>query len=304
MLSKPFPAPVVILSSPESYTPLVSAMLGQHPQAYGFPELNLFLDESVEDMLLRCSGNQQFQLHGLLRAIAELYAGEQTLLAVDMARRWLVRRLDRSTAEVFVELCEKIHPLRAIDMSPAYARKRQTLERIGVAFPDAFFLHLTRHPRAQGESILNVAGGLLAVFANSIDYETDPPTVDPQIAWYRTQTTILQFLDRVPRARQFHLRVEDLLAAPDVFLTKICGWLGLDDGAAAIGTMLHPENSPFACLGPFGAQFGSDPNFLRSPAFHPGGVASPALAGPLPWRRDGSGFRDEVLALARRLGYA
>jgi len=32
-------------------------------------------------------------------------------------------------------------------------------------------------------------------------------------------------------------------------------------------------------------------------------VASPKLAGPLPWRPDGAGFRDEVLALAQELGY-
>lgn len=68
--------------------------------------------------------------------------------------------------------------------------------------------------------------------------------------------------------------------------------------------MLHPEDSPYACLGPFGAHLGNDINFLRSPAFRPGGVASPGLTGPLPWRRDGHGFRDEVLALARTLGYA
>ena len=49
------------------------------------------------------------------------------------------------------------------------------------------------------------------------------------------------------------------------------------------------------------AHLGNDINFLRSPAFRPGGVASPGLTGPLPWRRDGNGFRDEVLALARTL---
>jgi hypothetical protein len=114
----------------------------------------------------------------------------------------------------------------------------------------------------------------------------------------------LDFLDGVPTTQKLHLRGEDLLAAPDVVLPKVCRWLGLDDGAATIGAMLHPENSPFACLGPFGAHLGNDPNFLRSPAFRPGGVASPALAGPLPWRRDGSGFRAEVVALAHRLGYA
>ena len=41
--------PLFILALPRSYTSLIAGMLGQHPQAYGLPELNLFtVDRLIE----------------------------------------------------------------------------------------------------------------------------------------------------------------------------------------------------------------------------------------------------------------
>ena len=278
-------------------------MLGQNPDAYGVPELNLFIADTVEDLLLECSGLKQIQLHGLLRTVAQLYAGEQSLHSVEMARRWVARRLTRDTADVYKELCAKVAPLRIIDKSPAYSIKRSTLDRIYATFPDACFLHLLRNPRTQGESMMDVGKGLMAVLANSIDYRTDPPTVDPQISWFEMQITILGFLDTLPAAQVMRLRGEDALNDPARVLPEIARWAGLAADRKAVETMMHPEASPFARLGPFGAHLGNDINFLRSPAYRPGRVRNPPLHGPLSWRPDGAGFREEVIELAAALGY-
>jgi hypothetical protein len=80
------PPPLFILGSPRSFTSLLCAMLGQHPQAYGVPELNLFAGETVGDLLDQMKGIRQFQMHGLLRTVAELYAHEQNLVAVEILR--------------------------------------------------------------------------------------------------------------------------------------------------------------------------------------------------------------------------
>ena len=49
------------------------------------------------------------RLHmGLHRVVAQLYAGEQTVETVVMARNWMLARRDRTTAEVHRELCAKI----------------------------------------------------------------------------------------------------------------------------------------------------------------------------------------------------
>ena len=279
-------------------------MLGQNPLAYGLPELNLFITEKMEDFILECSGYKQIQLHGLLRTVAHLYSGEQTIPSIEMARRWIGRRLTWTTSDVAKELCEKVAPLRIVDKSPAHSAKLSALHNIYTTFPDARFLHLVRNPRTQGESMMATANGLMAVLANSIDYDTDPPTIDPQISWLEMQITIVDFLDRVPAHQVMRVRGEDVLKDPERGLRSIARWAGLADDDAAIEAMMHPEGSPFAGLGPFGANLGNDINFLRSPAFHRGEVRDPRLRGPLPWRSDGAGFRDDVIELAELLGYA
>ena len=68
--------------------------------------------------------------------------------------------------------------------------------------------------------------------------------------------------------------------------------------------MLRPQDSPYACLGPYGAPYGNDPNFLRSPVFtQRKTVSSSVLEGPLPWRPDGQGFIPDVIEIAQKLGY-
>jgi Sulfotransferase family len=278
-------------------------MIGQNPDAYGVPELNLFTAETMDDFVAECGGYKQIQLHGLLRTVAQLCAGEQSLNSVEMARRWLARRLKRTTSDVYRELCDMVAPLRIVDKSPPYSHKRSTLDTIYATFPQARFIHLVRNPRAQGESMMEVANGLMAVLVNSIDYGTTPPTIDPQISWVEVQRTILDFLQTVPPRQSMRLRGEDALQHPEEKLAEIARWAGLADDNLAVEAMMHPERSPYASLGPFGAHLGNDINFLRSPAYRPGAVRNPALHGPLPWRPDGASLREEAVELARSFGY-
>ncbi|HHZ87567.1 MAG TPA: sulfotransferase [Chromatiaceae bacterium] len=295
--------PLIILGSPRSFTSLICAMLGQHPQAYGMPELNLFITDTLREMVDELSGYRQIQLHGLMRVVGHLYAGEQTMASVDMARRWILGRLSKRTTDIYYELCERVGPLRIVDKSPVYSLKREYLERLGEAFPDAYYLHLVRHPLTQGESIMKVAKGLMAILADSIDYDVEPPQVDPQISWFNMQENILDFLDHIPAERQLRLRGEEVLNDRRNGLSEICRWIGIKDSDTAIEAMMHPEESPFACLGPLGAHLGNDINFLRSPALRDGSIRLGDLDVELPWRNDGRGFNPEVVEMALELGY-
>ncbi|MCP6761636.1 MAG: sulfotransferase [Fischerella sp. CENA71] len=297
------PPPLFILGSPRSFTSLICAMLGQHPEAYGMPELNLFITETLEQLLDRLKGVRQFQMHGLLRTVAQLYAGEQTILSVEMARRWVLTRLHQPTGEVYLELSRKVAPLRIVDKSPAYSTHLDILNRMRHYFPNAYYLHLVRHPRTQGKSIMNIADGLMAILANSIDYSTDPPTVDPQVSWYKMQCNILEFLSTIPVEQQMRLRGEDLLSDPRSHFEQLCKWLNLSWDDSIYEVMLQPENSPYACLGPYGAQLGNDPNFLKSPGYRASTIKPSHLEGALPWRPDNQGFTPEVIKMAQELGY-
>lgn len=299
--------PLFILAPPRSYTSVITAMIGQHPQTFGFPELNLFNVNLLKELWGKVSeesGGDSNRRHGLLRAVAELYAGEQASASITMALHWAAAREDRTGGEVFHELAARIYPLIAVDKSPTYTISTERLMRILRTFPEARFIHLVRHPIPQCESVLKLNNGIFAYFVNSFDFMEDSVVVDPQIGWHDININILNFLYAVPEDRQIRILGEEFMARPREHLAMICRWLGIRDDDDAIEEMLHPERSPFACFGPVAALFGNDPNFLRSPAFRPHTPRVPPLTTPLAWRNDGKGLRPEVVGLAREFGYS
>lgn len=296
--------PIIILASPRSFTSLVCAMLGEHPQAYGVPEINLFITKNIEHLINYSKRNKGFMIHGLLRTIAQLYAGEQTRQTIEMAYRWLNRRSDLTTAQIYQELCAYVSPLRIVDKSPAYSKNQRVLNYIKDTFPNAHYLYLTRHPRDQGKSVMKAPQAIATlVAADSIDYDTVPPTIDPQYAWLRRQVKILEFLKNIPPEQQMQLKGEDLCNEPALYLEKICKWLNFDWNDEIYQMMLKTEESPYACMGPWGAQWGNNPGFQESPAFRYKPIKVGSLEGKLPWRSDEKGFIPEVIELAQELGY-
>ncbi len=300
-------APLFLLAPPRSYTSLINAMLGQHPQAFGLPELCLFNVDKLLDLWVRHSdemSNDSKTRQGLLRAVAEIYAGEQTSASVRMAGHWAAARQDRSTIDVYRELVAKLHPLIAVEKSPAYTISLKRLKLMLVAFPDARFLHLVRHPVAQCKSVMSMNEGAFALYVNSIAFLEDRAVVEPQFAWHDLNINILNFLDGVPAAQQMRVRGEDIMSDPPHWLARICNWLGLRDDAAAVDAMMHPEKSPFACFGPINALFGNDPNFLSGPTFRPHKVKMPRLDAQVPWHDHEARLYPRVVELAREFGYA
>lgn len=305
------PRPVFILAAPRSYSSLVGAMVGQHPELYGVPELNLFQCETIQEfntgetpMGEKKSPFWKSMRHGLLRAIAQIYTGEQSLESVRMAERWLRSREDRTSAEVFAELAEAVAPLRIVEKSPGVLRHRAYLDRMLDAFPDAQFIHLVRHPIPQGESVLKAKGGIGVLMAlNAVDQTGPIAALEPQIAWYDAQVQILRFLDTLPDEQFVTLRGEDLLNDLDGTLAELCRWLGVSDAPEAIAAMRHPEESPYSTMGPANAPLGNDVNFLKSPALREGEIKVPSLDAALSWRKDGASLHPRVRDLAQTFGY-
>ena len=185
-------------------------------------------------------------------------------------------------------------PLIAVEKSPAYTVDIQRLFRLRAAFPDARFIHLTRHPVGQCKSVMSLYDGTFALFVNSIDFVDDRAIIEPQFAWHDFNVNILNFLDTVPAAQQMRIRGEDVMNDPPHWLGAICRWLGIRADADALEQMMHPERSPFACFGPLDAMFGNDPNFpVRAdvPAAQGQGAAAARPAGAVARGRPGSAAR-------------
>jgi hypothetical protein len=310
---------VFVLSLPRSFSSLVSTMIGQHPQLYGLPETHLLTEETVAAFLRRCQLETFDMADGVLRAIAELGFHGQSDDEIAKARGWLRRRQTWSTGMVFETIAHWAAPRLLVDKSPTMCYDDDYLTRAAQMFPRARFLHLVRHPRAYADSVLRMMADIdtygptpkwLRVLASSPYVPKFPPGTsefgpyDPQAGWLVLNERLVSFLDGLPADRSLFVRGEDVLADPVTALTGVARWLGLRTDADAIDQMTHPERSPYACYGPKTARHGNDLAFLDHPSFTARPVVPVGLPGPLPWRADGGTFSPEVVALARRFGYA
>ena len=271
------------------------------------PELCLFNVDKLVDLWRGSKGeiseNGALVRHGLLRAVSEIYCGEQRATTVNMALAWLMLREEWDTGRVFQELVAQLDPLVAVEKSPSYTMSVKRMQAIHRAFPDARFVHLVRHPVAQCKSLMAINDGAFCLKVEAFELGKDYALIEPQIAWHDMNMNILDFLDEVAPERQMRLRGEDVMAEPQRYLAEIARWAGWRDDDDAIDAMMHPERSPFACFGPINALFGNDPNFLAGPTFRPHTPKLPALSRPVPWRTDGMGLYPEVIALANEFGY-
>src|SRR5262249_52884516 len=153
------------------------------------------------------------------------------------------------------------------------------LERIRDLFPRARFIHLLRHPRAHGESVMKFIeerqrhGAIpdshwllhLATYpdlsAAASDVLERTRELDPQRGWFVLNHNISEFFESLPNDQKLSVRGEELLQSPDGPLRQIAAWLGVRIDDEAIDEMKHPERSPYACFGPPGARYGNDAFF-------------------------------------------
>lgn len=299
-------APLFIVAPGRTYTSLISTMLGQHPQAFGLPELNLNAFDTMQrwwDMAKRSPPTG----HGLFRAVAQLHHGHQDPATIVAAQSWLRARTHWSTDKMYRDLADRINPRVIVEKSPLslVIDGERCMERLIRFFPDARFLHLTRHPRSSCKSVLKTehVKRIVAESRDAYDLSTTPPTFDPQKLWLQAHARIRQFIGALPSSHGLTMPSETFLTQPDRHLVRVASWLGLRTGRASIDEMKHPERSPFARPGPANAPYGNDLGFMRDPKLRPFRAEPESLEGPLEWRNDGCGFLPEVDVLAREFGY-
>ena len=274
-------------------------MLGQHPQLYGLPEVNLSTADNVGGLLNMFRRIRPASLHGLLRTIAELEFEEQTDETVAKATRWLEERRSWSTAELFRHIAAKVAPCAIVEKSPTSVAFPHHLQRLHTTFPNARFLQLTRHPRPTCKSIHALISATDAKKGGD-----RAASVNPERLWNRMNANAFAFLEELPIGQGMHIRGEDLLSDTVLYLRQICNWLGIRDDDDALAAMMHPERSAFARFGPDSARFGNDPNYLENPEFKQRLIPSACLEGPQEWMPSAPvGFSPETRELASYLGY-
>jgi hypothetical protein len=283
--------PLFILAPPRSFTSVVCGMIGSHPEMLGLPETNLFAAATMSELRQIHRSRPRFS-HGLLRSLAQLCLGGQSFADVEAAQRWLDEQPDDlPTSAIFRDLIDWAEPRAIIDKSPMYVYSESALESIADAFPEARYLHLSRHPRSTCESIHETRN--LAKDAVGGQFAQGNGALTPEQMWLKPHLRILELLETVPRDQQMFLRGEALMAEPRLYLPQIAEWLEIRTDAEAIDAMMRPEKSPFACMGPENARLGNDPRFLQSPALRSFHEKPSDLDAPLSF--DSSLVFDEVL---------
>jgi hypothetical protein len=276
---------------------VLSAVIGQHPDAFGLPEVHLFAHPTVGgflDLDMPLLGRVG-ATSGLRRAVAELAFGEQTYETVEQAILWLEERRAHSGAMLFRELCALAGDRVVVDKSPTNSHPDR-LETLYMGFPDARFLHLSRHPRATCRSQFKA-------YANRIE-QGQRPKFDHEAYWLTRHQSILDFSLRLDPAQYMFLHGETFFEFPEETLTQICQWLGLSTSPEAIARMMKPELSPFAVTGPENAKFGNNVGFIENPHLRVGKPRPETLDGPLEWVTEHEEyFTDQTRNLAYQLGY-
>ncbi len=276
-------------------------MLGQHPQLYGLPEMNFFVADTVGGIFERFARQgDRHRTHGLARTLAQLHEGEQTEATVERAWEWLQQHVAMSTQALAWHVAELAGGRQLVEKSPSNGAASAHLTRLYQSFPEARFLHLTRHPRATGKSLYEVRQEQRARRRQATE-AANPSRVEEN--WLKVHGVILRFTESLAPGQSMQLQGEWLLANPDHYLRQIATWLEIRADAEVLEIMKHPENSPFAHLGPANARGGNNRKYLEDPRLRIGSFPKSSLTAPLEWMPDGSGFSPATMALARRFGY-
>lgn len=291
--------PLMIVCPGRSFSSVVCASIGQHPEAFGLPEVNLFTLPTIGDLLdaaVPLFGIPQ-ATDGLRRTLSELMHGEQTDASVAEVDKWLKTKRDWTGAQMFAEFQRLAHPRILVEKSPTNVAPAR-FQRMFNALPQAHYLHLSRHPRATCRSrhkAHSTWGKSRAAQLVSNNHEEN---------WLDRHAWLLDLGRLLPPAQYMFLHGEWFFEDPPLVLKQICAWAGLSTEDAAIEEMMHPENSPFACRGPASCPGGNNVGFAEKPHLRVGKIPPENLDDPLDWfEHEDVRFSAETRALAPFLGY-
>lgn len=295
--------PVFILAPARSFSTVVTALLGGHPDIYAFPEMQVFSAATVGDFLdkARREPNAKpayihVRLSGVYRAVAQVHERDQSDEAVARAISWLRQRSSWPMTQLMNHLLKLVAPRTGLEKSPETIATDESLAACMKAYPLARYIHLTRHPVNTQRSMQQnhqpslikplTEKALVAVAAS---------------AWYQGHRRVLRTLTGLPPGRWIRVRGEDVLYEPRTWLPRILGWLGLACDDEIIEGMLHTERWEFGGTGPSSRLFGGDPKFFLSPTLRPVVASGPVSFDPS-WGLPAE-MRRRMTALAHDLGY-
>lgn len=291
------PEPVFVLAPARSYSSVVTAMIGSHPQLLGLPELALIGYPTVGDAIdhkvaaMRAKGYRAVTAPGLAQAVAELVFGGQGDAQVTAALQWLEERRTWPPHLLIDVLREHAAPCAIVEQSPETVMSTSGLDMLGRDYPNASVIHLVRHPVTAVESMVRFWQDWPAFAGDDGRWQR------ALLLWTSQHQRIAQFLQG--RGSAITMRAEDVLNSHEV-LREVCTFLEIDDSPIAIDLMSSAD-SPFVGEVHPDLRGAMDPGFVA--ASRPRSVPAPEVVQfPREWNIDPF-VQMGALACARELGY-
>lgn len=304
-MSLSVPDPLFILCPGRSFSSVVAAVIGQHPQCYGLPELYIFVGETLGETADMAAQIGFSSLAGLERTLAQLHDGVQTVETVRAAQGWITANRHLTARQVMEHIQDHVGDRILVEKSVGLAGGAGTGEgmyRALRAYPKANFMQLLRHPRSRGVSHqtameeLRLRRFMTRMMGITLDYEA---------RWTDKHLQIQNLGRRLPLGQLMRLNGEIFLRDLRLYLPQICEWLGIRSDEAAIAAMLRPEDSPYSCVGPENAKGGANRGYLANPKLDLERLAktgNPTMDAPMDWAPD-QDFSDMTKILGSYYGY-
>lgn len=201
-----------LIGAPRSGTTMLARMLGAHPEILGGPEPHLLTPLAhlgVWDNVQKAPYDHVLAAESQRLFVSKLPRGEQDYWAA--CRAYCDVLYGQRLAGSGKSIC--------LDKTPAYSLILPFMMKV---FPDARYVVLTRHPAAVFTSFAN--SFFNGDFAAAQSYNPILNRYVPALAQFLRQ-------DQVPF---FHVRYEDLVAAPETAFEALCEYIGVPYDPAAI----------------------------------------------------------------------
>ena len=224
------PRAIFVLSPPRSGTTLLRVILGGNSKLFAPPELELLNYHTMGDRKRAHSGWYASWGEGAVRAVMEAY--EMSTEAAQALIAGFEQR-DASTQAFYAALQARIGGRMLVDKTTGYELDVDVMEHAEREFEAPLYIHLVRHPCGMMRSFEEAK-------LDQIFFRKQHPFEPRQLAelcWTVGHQNILTFLADVPAERQLRVRFEDLVAAPDQEIARLCAFAGLELEA----DMLRPQ---------------------------------------------------------------
>lgn len=294
--------PLFILCPGRSFSSVIAAVIGQHPECYGLPELYIFLGDTLGETIDLYEQSGRSSLVGLERTLAQLHDGTQTVETVIAAKAWIKANRHLSARDVLEHIQELVGSRILVEKSTGFDVDGDGMLRAIKAYPQASFMQLLRHPRSRGVSHHTATGKVkVRKFFNLLMGVTS----DFEARWTSKHLQIHDFGRRLPPGQLMRVNGEIFLHDLRLYLPQVCEWLGIRSDEAAIAAMLRPEDSPYSSVGPENAKGGANREYLANPKLDLERLAKtsdPTMDAPMDWAPD-QDFSDMTKILGSYYGY-